>query len=124
MSKSEKIKSFNEVLESLLQQFSPIIGTSYHYYFKQYVRANAIDPIKYFWHYAGDLEDKILKRDETYFTNTENHKEKAEGVEGSFDEIIRLKGIYEKLDGPSIDALWDYTQALFVLAKEYNSMKK
>ena len=64
MSKSEKIKSFNEVLESLLQQFSPIIGTSYHYYFKQYVRANAIDPIKYFWHYAEDLEDKILKRDE------------------------------------------------------------
>jgi hypothetical protein len=123
MSSVEKVKQFNEVLETLLLQFAPIIGTTYHRYFKMYAKANAVDPIKYFWIYANPLEEKILSRDETYFTNADNHKESSDGYEGSFEEIMRLTGIYEKLDDQSRDALWDFTQALFVLAKEYNTIK-
>jgi hypothetical protein len=128
MAKVEKIKIFNEILENLLLQLSPKIGTSYHYYFKQYLRVNAVTPINNFWFFAEPLEKKILSRDETYFTNPDNHidavKEYDTENQVGLDEILRLKGIYEELDNEGRDGLWDITQALFVIAKEYNELKK
>jgi len=124
MSRAEKIKMFNEILEDLLQQLSPKIGTTYHFYFKKYIKINAITPINNFWYYAEDLGEKIMNRDETYFTNADNHKEKVQNSDNGLDEILRLKGIYEELDKEGRNNLWDITQALFLLAKEYNDMKK
>ena len=49
MSKVEKIKSFNEILETFLKQLSPIIGTTYHFYFQKLVKANAVMQIQQFY---------------------------------------------------------------------------
>jgi len=124
MSKVEKIKLFNEILENLLLQLSPKIGTTYHYYFKQFLKVNAVTPINNFWYFAEPLENKILSRDETYFTNTENHTDTVKDYDQGLDEVLRLKGIYEELDEKGRDGLWDITQALFIIAKEYNDLKK
>ena len=51
MSKGEIIRSFNSILENFLQQVSPLIGTSYCHYFKQFIKANCILPIQYFINY-------------------------------------------------------------------------
>ena len=124
MSRAEKIKMFNDILENLLLQLSPKLGTTYHFYFTKFIKINAVTPINHFWYYAQDLETKIMTRDETYFTTPENHKSKLSDQDKGLDEIIRLKGIYEELDETGRNNLWDITIAVFQLAKEYNDMKK
>jgi len=72
------------------------------------------------------MKDKILNRDETYFTNPDNHvdKVKESKEENALDEIIRLKGIWEKLSDESKDNVWDMTTAMLIIAMEYLELKK
>jgi len=123
MSKVEKIKTFNEIVEDLLKQLSPIIGTSYHFYFKKLIKMNAVLPIQQFMDYAKPLQEKILKKDESYFLNESNHEEQVKDFDSGLDEILRLKGIWEKLDEKSKEELWNFTQALLVIGLEYNELK-
>ena len=128
MSLSETVKSFNSILEDFLQQISPLIGTTYHHYFKQVIKVNAILPIQHFIHYVFDpeysLEDKIINRDETYFTNEENHKNQVKNQDNALMEIVRLKGIYVNLSKDSKDNVWDILFALVHLSKDYIKLKK
>ena len=128
MTKVEKIKLFNEILENLLLQLSPKIGSGYHFWFLFYLKINAITPINNFWFFAEPLEKKILNRDETYFTNPDNHTDTVKKYDKEnkvgLDEILRLKGIYEELDSDGRNNLWDITQALFITAKEYIELKR
>ena len=64
-----------------------------------------------------------MTKDETYFTNADNHKEKVQNSDKGLDEILRLKGIYEELDKEGRKNLWDITQGLFILAKQYKLSK-
>jgi len=121
--KSQLIRDFNDVLGNLLQQLAPKIGTTYHHYFTKFIKINAVTPINNFWYYAEDLEEKIMTKDETYFTNADNHKEKVQNTDKGLDEILRLKGIYEELDKEGRKNLWDITQGLFILAKQYKISK-
>ena len=123
MSKVEKIKTFNEIVEDLLKQLAPIIGTSYHFYFKKLIKMNAVLPIQQFMDYAKPLQEKILKKDESYFLNESNHEEQVKDFDSGLDEILRLKGIWEKLDEKSKEELWNFTQALLVIGLEYNELK-
>jgi hypothetical protein len=120
----EKIKQFNEILDSFLIQISSLVGTSYHYQFQQIIKINSILPLEQFLVYALPMRDKILKRDETYFTNNENHKDKIGENEDALNEIIRLQGIYSRLDETSKANLWDILQALLILGEEYLVMNK
>ena len=125
MSTGEKIKIFNDLVESFLKQISPIIGTSYHHYFKQLVKVNAVMPIQNFIYYAIPLREKILNRDESYFNNPENHAEESNKLEHNpLNEIIRLQGIYQQLSTESKENVWDMTQALLIIAEEYLELKK
>ena len=126
MSIGEKIRTFNDLVESFLKQVSPIIGTSYHHYFTKLIKFNAVMPIQNFIYYAIPMKDKILNRDETYFTNPDNHvdKVKESKQDNALDEIIRLKGIWEKLSDESKDNVWDMTQAMLIIAMEYLELKK
>jgi hypothetical protein len=129
MSISETIKDFNTILGDFLQQLSPILGTStYHFYFTKLIKANAILPLQYFNHFVfkseKPLDEYILTRNEEYFTNTENHVEDIKNYDGSLMEIIRLKGIYEKLDDKSKENVWSILQILLTLSKHYLQLKK
>jgi hypothetical protein len=123
MSKVEKIKTFNEIVEDLLKQLAPIIGTSYHFYFKKLIKMNAVLPIQQFMEYAEPLQEKILKKDESYFLNESNHENQVKDFDSGLDEILRLKGIWEQLDEKSKEELWNFTQALLIIGLEYNELK-
>jgi len=122
---SEKIKQFNEILDSFLIQISPLVGTSYHHYFEQYIKYNAILPMEQFLVYALPLRDKILNRDESYFENNENHNEmiSTENKNNILNEILRLQNIYRKLDNSSKSNVWDIFQAMLILGEEYIKIK-
>jgi hypothetical protein len=122
--KAEKIKLFNDLVENFLNEFSKEIGgTTYHYLFTRLVTINAVDPIKMFIAYAIPLKDKIDKRDESYFTNVDNHAEETSKITTAksdpFKELLRLKGVYENLSKNKKEQLWDYTQGMLMVAIEY-----
>jgi len=124
MTTVEKIRTFNDLVESFLKQISPIIGTSYHHYFLKLIKFNAIMPIQNFIYYAIPLKEKILNRDESYFNNPDNHKSQITDAESQLTEIIRLQGIYEQLSPESKENVWDMTQAMLIIAMEYLELKK
>lgn len=120
MSKVEKIKNFNDILETFLQQLSPIIGTSYHYYFKKLVKVNSLMPIQQFLSEVLPFKEKIMNKDESYFLKIEeNAEDKIQGDQKVLNEILRLKDIYSELDENSRVEVWNYFQALIVLSEEY-----
>lgn len=137
MSIGEIIKSFNDIMCDFLQQVSPLIGSTYHHYFTKLIKANATMPIQYFNYYIyetnEDLENKILNKDESYFMNTDNHKEHIKnaekvvplkGYDNNLMEIMRLQNIYTQLSPESKENVWDILQALLALSKEYLKLKK
>ena len=122
MSKVEKIKSFNEILETFLQQLSPIIGTTYHFYFKKLVKANAIMPIQQFIGEVLPYKQQIMNKDESYFLKIEDEiGDKIQGNKKILSEILRLKDIFSGLDEQSREEVWNYFQALVILSEEYTT---
>lgn len=145
MSLSDKIKDFNEIFNSLLIQISPHIGSSYHIQFEQIIKYNSLLPIEQFLVYALPRKDKILSRNEEYFTNISNKpsleqfcdnmiKNKEQIIDKkvnndnckhskAMNEIIRLKDIYINLDDTSKSNIWDIFQALLIIGEEYVKIK-
>ena len=124
MSKVEIIKNFNLILGDFLQQVSIVVGTSYHHYFTQLIKVNCVEPINIFSYYVHNSDKPLVEyietRNEEYFKNTDNHKDSINNSNTALFEIIKLQGIYSKLDKKSKDNLWDILQALLQLSKEYN----
>ena len=119
MSKVNKIKDFNNIMETFLNQLSPYIGTSYYHYYIKLIKVNAILPIQQFIQHVLPYRTKIFEKDESYFNENDNHKEKINGNEDTLTEILRLQTIYYKLDKDSQNELWNYMQALTILSEEY-----
>jgi hypothetical protein len=117
-----KVKSFNEILESLLVQMSPIIGTTYHKKFMMIIKLNAMMPIKEFLIQASPVRDKILNRDESYF-ETDTALTTLVDVETKYiNKILKLQNIYTELDKTSRDNVWQIFQCMLILAEEWNKM--
>jgi ERCC4-related helicase len=119
MSKITNIKEFNNILETFLGQLSPLVGTTYHHYFKKLIKVNSTMPIQEFSKNALPYKNQIMAEDETYFANTSNHDDKINGDLNTLNEILRLKDIYERLDADSRKEVWSYFQALTILSEEY-----
>ncbi len=116
---SEIIKTFNEILGSFLMQITPLVGSTYQYQFQQIIKINSLMPIEQFLVYALPLREKILNRDESYFSNNDNHMDKIGDNEYALNEILRLQNIYAKLDETSRSNVWDILQAMLVLGEDY-----
>lgn len=123
MSKTEKIKQFNTLMETFLGQISPLVGTSYKHYYEKLVKMNAIMPIQQFYTYVMPHKTKILNKDESYFKDSSIYEEHItqDNSDTVFQEIIRLTNIYDKLDDPNKEQMWMYFQALLVLSEEYHN---
>lgn len=121
---SEKIKQFNEILGSFLIQISPLVGTTYHHQFQNIVTYNSLLPMEQFLVHALPVRDKIINRDETYFSNTTNHKDQIGNNENILNEILRLQNIYDQLDEISRSNVWDIFQAMLILGEEYINLNK
>ncbi len=119
-----KVKEFNDILGSFLIQLSPLVGTTYCRSFETIVKFNNKLPMEQFLTYALPIRDKILNRDETYFTEDTNIKEKVGNNTTTINEILRLQDIYHKLDEVSRDNVWDIFQAMLILGEDYIKLKQ
>jgi hypothetical protein len=120
--KFEKVKMFNQILESMVIQFSPLIGTTFHYKLTSLLKVNAMLPIKEFLLQSMPIKDKILNRDETYFEKDEARETLVDVTKDDMNDILKLQGVYCKLDKQSKNNCWDIFQALLILACEYNDL--
>ena len=124
--KVEKIKQFNNIMETFLKEISPLVGTYYKNYYSKLIKVNSIMPIKKFYNYVIPYKNKIINKDESYFKEPDNFNEhnllNENNKDKVFNEMIRLKDVYEKLNKTSQDSVWMYFQALLVLSEEYNSL--
>ena len=115
--RTEKIKSFNMIIEDFLKQTTPLVGTSYYFYFSKLVKANATLPIKYATEHLIKYKDKILTKDITYFNDPNTYSQQLNELQQSYSsndimyEILRLKEIYYKINEESRDNVWDILQA-------------
>ena len=119
---SDKIKTFNSILESFLAQTSSLVGTTYHHYFLKLIKINAPVPINFAIKHLLIYKEKILNKDESYFTN-KDVSEFAQVTDNILGEILRLKDIYYKLDEDSKENVWSILQALLQLTIEYCEIK-
>jgi hypothetical protein len=119
----EIVKNFNLILESFLSQITPLVGCFYMRKFQLIVKFNSTLPIEKFLVHALPLRDKILNRDESYFSNYDNQKEKAGDDDFIISEILRLQNIYLKLNETSRSNLWDIFQAMLILGEDYVRIK-
>jgi hypothetical protein len=115
----QKIIEFNEMLDCLLTQLEPYIGSTYHYQFQQIIKINSTLPIEQFLAYALLKRDKILARDETYFISIDNHLDTLPTNETTLDQILHLRSVYIQLNEDSKSNLWDILQALLCLSEDY-----
>jgi len=125
--KSNIIKEFNSILESFLGQLSPLIGTTYNFYFKKLTKVNSILPIQQFCNNVYPYKKKIMEEDESYFSDANNYSNDVDNMknyfnttqENTLDEILRLKDVYYKLDTNSKKAVWSIFKALVILSEDY-----
>jgi len=126
MNKVEIIKKFNSIIESLLTQVSPLIGTKYLMYFQKIIKMNSLIPIKKFSVYALRSKKQILDKnpdyflDENYYNKTVNEiYSKKEKSDWYLAEILHLKTIYLAVDDESKENVWDILHALVILSEDY-----
>ena len=115
----DKVKDFNEIVNSFLIQVSPIIGTTYHNYFENLIKYNAILPMEQFLVTCLPVREQILNREEKFFDDDIKTKNNFGHDEYKINEIFRLKNIYKNLDDESKSNVWDIFQALLILGEEY-----
>ena len=131
--RKDKIKNFNLILESFLVQTSPIVGTTYLFYFKKLISVNAPLPIKYAIEHMLIFKDQILAKDEKYFNGEELDNELNDKfnevtelsklpTDKILSELLRLKDIYYQLDVDSRENVWSILQALLLLTIEYTNL--
>ena len=135
--KADKVKAFNKILGSFLEQTTPLVGTTYHSRFKKLILVNAPLPIKCASEHLINCKEQILAKDEAYFQDTSEISSKIKNVANSsyiineikdyasekiITEILRLKEIYFKLEDDSKENFWLIFQALLQLSIEYKEM--
>ena len=126
--RGEKIKTFNMIIEDFLKQTTPLVGTSYYFYFTKITKVNCTLPIKYASDHLIKYKDNILTKDISYFNDPNTYSQQLNELQKSYSsndimfEILRLKEIYYKINEESRDNVWDILQALLQLTIEYNQL--
>lgn len=120
---TEKIKEFNNIVSSLINQLSDNIGIAYIKKFEDIIKYNSLLPIEQFLIHALPIRDKIINRDVSYFSNETNFSDITNDDKDIIDEILNLKNIYYKLDENSKSNIWDFFQAMLILSEEYLKIK-
>ena len=107
---NETINKFNEISLSFLEQTAPITGTHYIKMFKLMKSLNNIAPINIFIRNVLPHKQKIIARNEMYFTEQSRNNNN--------NDIIGISKIYHILDDESKNNVWDIITALVLLAEQ------
>jgi len=118
--KTNKVNEFNMVVLTLLNQLENITNISYISQFNRLIEANRLLPIEQFIVHALPLREKILHKDESYFSDEKNYDTDDESI---INEILRLKNIYYTLDQESKNNMWDFLHAMLIVSDEYLKLK-
>ena len=86
------------------------------------IKFNSSLALEKFLVYVLPVRDKIINRDETYFTNYNPDTSNDSDME-MVKEFVNLREIYQKLDKDSMDNVWDIFQALLILGEDYIRIK-
>lgn len=124
MSKVEIIKEFNVIMGTFLKQTTPLVGTTYSYYFKKLIKVNSTQPIKEFCANVLPYRQQIMDKDENYFSNDSTCEELVKGEYYQLSNILKLKSIYFKADENTREEIWAYFQALVLLSEQYKELKE
>ena len=109
-------KIFDEFLCKLINNFDYDKLKKYRRYFLIISKTQEELPANLFMVGCISYKDKLSKRDETFFTNSEEINEKAK-IFGNFTEDSGLKHYWAELNPETKKNVWDYLQTLFVLAE-------
>ena len=122
---TNSIKKFNNVMEQFLEQLVPFTGQKHLIYFKKLLKIDSTLAIKKYIEQCLIHKEKIMNKDEKYFSNKDIKNELSQNTESkSLDEIIDLERIYFELNDESKAAVWTFMQALLVVSEEYIASKK
>ena len=122
MSRAEKIKEFNNIINSFLIQISPLIGTHYHSHFERLIKINSLLPIQHFLEYGMPHREEIINKNESYFSNHNNHVNNFDNNDNLINEILKLEDVYFKLSPESQEEIWNYFQAMVIITEEYRKL--
>lgn len=111
------IKQFNLIVEDLLVQTAPLVGTKYLSQYRTIVRINVSFPIDKFILSILPYKNQIIEKDIDYFINQDldSYNEK--------NEILNLRDIFLKSDDNSKDNIWDILHALIILSEDRLKLK-
>ena len=106
------IKQFNDISIDFMKQTEKITGTSYITQFKLMTSLNSIIAIDMYIRNILPYKRYIYNKDEQFFINM--------NVDNMyyFSDIIRIKNIFKHLDKDTKNNIWEYIQALTILAEQ------
>lgn len=117
------VKDFNSLLEALIQQIAPLTGNSYHFLFKNLIKANALLPIQTFNQFALEWKTHIETKDESFFLKEEIVKSTTDDT-NVLQQIFQLQGVWKNLDNNSKENLWEMLGALLMLGENYQQLRR
>ena len=115
------IKKFNDITLEFMKQTETITGTSYIIQFKIMISLNSIMAIDMYIENILPYKRYIYNKDERFFINMKIN----ESYMKYFSDILKIKEIFKELDKETKNNIWEYIQALTILAEEkYNYLCK
>ena len=108
------IKQFNDISIDFMKQTEKITGTSYIIQFRLMTMLNSIIAIDMYIKNILPYKDYIYNKDERFFINMNIN----ESYMNYFTDILKLKTIFTELDHETKNNIWEYIQALTILAEE------
>jgi hypothetical protein len=112
------IKQFNDISLEFMKQSEKITGSSYTYQFKLMTKINSLIAIDMYIKNILPYKNYIYNKDERFFINMD--------IETSYmaylTDIIQIKKIFKQLDKETKNNIWEYIQALTLLAEEKSTI--
>ena len=106
------INQFNTISLDFIKQTEKITGKSYINQFRLITSFNNIMPIEMYIKNILPYKRYIYNKDERFFINM--------NVDNMyyFSDIIRIKNVFKHLDKDTKNNIWEYIQALTILAEQ------
>jgi hypothetical protein len=108
------IKQFNDISLEFMKQTEKITGKSYIIQFKLMISLNSIMAIDMYIRNILPYKKFIYNKDERFFINMDIDN----SYMNYFSDILTLKKIFKQLDKDTKNNIWEYIQALTLLAEE------
>ncbi len=113
------ITQFNNISLEFIKQTEKLTSKQYSIQFKLLMSVNSLLPIEMYTKNILPYKKYIYNKDERFFINMDIDN----SYMSYFTDILTLKKIFKGLDKETKNNIWEYIQALTILAEEkYNNI--